>query len=104
MDKHRHRRTSGGLADFQLPSGVSVSKQALAYGWAYVFRHRTLGELGRIVLQETDDGRTDLSCEVAGDAQDSTTVERMAIFRPLALEISRRMEGSTGRGRPTPDG
>lgn len=61
-----------------------------------MFRHRVLGDLGRIVLQETADGRTHLSCEVAGDAQDPMTAERMAIFKPFALELSRRMEGSAG--------
>jgi hypothetical protein len=93
MDKQRQRRPLGDLAGFHLPPGVSVGKQS--YGWAYVFRHHTLGDLGRIVLQETLDGRTHLSCEVPGDAKDPMTAERMAIFKPLALEISLRMEGGT---------
>jgi hypothetical protein len=62
MDKHRARTrqgssTAGGLGGFRLPPDVSFSKQELAYGgWAFVFRHRVLGDLGRIVLQERDDG------------------------------------------------
>lgn len=84
-----------------MPPGVSVSKQALPYGFAYVFRHHTLGDLGRIVLQETTDRRTHLSCEVAGDAQDPMTAQRMAIFKPLSLEISRRMEDGAGDAAAT---
>lgn len=95
MDERRSR-TPSDLSDFHLPPGVSVSKQALAYGWAYVFRHHRLGQLGRIVLQETADHRTHLSCEVAGDAKDPKTADRMAIFKPLALELSRRIEGGDG--------
>ncbi len=43
------------------------------------------------VLQETADGRTHISCEVAVDAQDPMTAKRMAILQPLSL-----MEGGTG--------
>jgi hypothetical protein len=35
---------------------VSFEKQRLSDAWAYVFRHRVLGELGRILLQELDGG------------------------------------------------
>lgn len=44
--------------DFQLPPDVSFRKQRLNDGWAYVFRHRTLGELGRILIQDTGDGHS----------------------------------------------
>src|SRR5690242_5634178 len=36
---------------FELPPEVSFAKERLPGGWAYVFRHRTLGLLGRILLQ-----------------------------------------------------
>jgi hypothetical protein len=52
---------------FQLPPDVSFEKQRLSNAWAYVFRHRLLGEIGRILLQELDDGRCHISCEVVGD-------------------------------------
>jgi hypothetical protein len=42
---------------FRLPPDVSFEKQRLPGARAYVFRHRVLGELGRILLQELDDGR-----------------------------------------------
>jgi hypothetical protein len=101
MKKHRGRTHKGanvpGFQDgFQLPPEVSVSKQPLPSGWAFVFRHRLLGELGRIVLEETGDGRTHLSYEVVGDPADPQTAERAAIFKPLGMEVARWMEAVTG--------
>ena len=55
-----------------------------------------LGELGRILLQESDDGRCHISCEVVGDPSDPMTAQRTAIFKPLGLELSRQMEAAFG--------
>jgi hypothetical protein len=44
--------TFRGKPAFRLPSDVSFEKQRLCGAWAYAFRHRALGELGRILLQE----------------------------------------------------
>ena len=49
--------TSKGKTAFRLPPDVSFEKQRLCNAWAYVFRHRVLGELGRILLQELRDGQ-----------------------------------------------
>jgi hypothetical protein len=68
---------------FRLPPDVSFEKQRLPDAWAYVFRHRALGELGRILLQELDDGRCHISCEVVVDPSDPMTTQRTAIFKPL---------------------
>jgi hypothetical protein len=81
---------------FRLPPEVSFEKQRLSDAWAYVFRHRVLGELGRILLQELDDGRCHISCEVVGDPSDPMTTQRTAIFKPLGLELSRQMEAAFG--------
>jgi hypothetical protein len=103
--KHRQHsqkdaNAPGAQGGFRLPPDVSFDKQPLHYGWAYVFRHRSLGELGRIVLEETDDGRTRLSFEVVGDPNDPMTAERAAIFQPLGMELARQMEAAIG---PTAD-
>ncbi len=103
--KHRQHsqkdaNAPGAQGGFRLPPDVSFNKQPLHYGWAYVFRHRSLGELGRIVLEETDDGRTRLSFEVVGDPNDPMTAERAAIFQPLGMELARQMEAAIG---PTAD-
>jgi len=84
---------------FQLPPDISFEKQRLSNAWAYVFRHRLLGEIGRILLQELDDGRCHISCEVVGDPSDPMTTQRAAIFKPLGLELTRQMEAVMGRTR-----
>ncbi len=83
MDQHRQHKhaASANLAGFRLPPGVSITKQTVSDGWAYLFRHHSLGQLGRIVLRETADGRTHISCEVAGDAHDPMTAQRLAVFQ-----------------------
>src|SRR5437773_11842538 len=96
--QHPQQRANlpGGQSSFRLPPDTSFSKQPLPYGWAYVFRHRLLGEVGRIVLQETGDGRTHISYEVVGDPTDPQTAERARIFQPLGMELARQMETMTG--------
>jgi hypothetical protein len=81
---------------FELPPDVSFHKQRLGDGWAYVFRHRTLGELGRILVQGTGDGRSRISCEVIGDPADPMTAKRGEVFKPLGLELARRLEALAG--------
>jgi hypothetical protein len=107
-DSRGHRRSAWSGAEhsaslawkrktgFRLPLDVSYEKQRLSNAWAYVFRHRVLGELGRILLQELDDGRCHISCEVVGDPSDPMTTQRTAIFKPLGLELSRQMEAAFG--------
>ena len=65
-------------------------------GWAYVFRHRALGELGRILVQDTGDGHSRISCELVGDPADPMTTKRGEIFKPLGLELAHRLEAIAG--------
>ena len=81
---------------FHLPPDVSFKKERLSYGWAYVFRHAQLGELGRIVLQGRADGRTQLICEVVGDPDDPMTEKRAEIFKPLGLELASKFDKAIG--------
>ena len=37
---------------FKLPAGISSQREILPDGIAYLFRHRTLGLLGRIRVQD----------------------------------------------------
>ena len=69
MTSHISKSKSG----FRLPPDVSFEKQRLSDAWAYIFRHRVLGELGRILLQELDARRCHISCEVVGDPSDPMT-------------------------------
>lgn len=81
---------------FPLPPDVLFRKERLSSGWAYVFRHPELGDLGRLVLQGRPDGRTHLTCEVAGDPADPMTAKRAAIFQPLGLELASKFDKATG--------
>ena len=86
---------------FQLPPEITFSKERLSDCWAYVFRHKELGELGRILLQEVG-GQTRISCEVVGNPSDPITQKRRDIFEPLSREIVDQMGNQTGPGRPQP--
>src|SRR3954468_12336614 len=81
---------------FVLPPEVSFAKDRLGDGWAYVFRHRLLGVLGRLLVQDTGDGRCRVTCEVAGDPADPMTAKRAEVFRPLGLELAHRLESRVG--------
>lgn len=81
---------------FELPPEVSFARHRLGDGWAYVFRHRTLGDLGRILVQDNGDGHTRVSCELVGDPADPMTAKRAEVFKPLGLEITQRLESRTG--------
>ena len=87
--------------NFQLPPEITFSKQRLSDCSAYVFRHKELGELGRILLQEVG-GQTRISCEVVGNQTDPMTQKRKDIFEPLSREIANQMANQTGPGRPLP--
>ncbi|MEN0047703.1 MAG: hypothetical protein AAF806_11645 [Bacteroidota bacterium] len=79
-----------------LPKEVSFSKEQRPYGWVYIFQHNQLGRLGRIVLQGRADGRTQITCEIAGDENDPMTQQRAAIFKPLSKRIADEMQRMTG--------
>ena len=87
---------AGSRGRFELPPGVSFRKERLSDAWAYVFRHRTLGELGRILLQDNRDGHCRISCEVVGDPADPMTEKRAEVFKPLGLELAQRLEAIAG--------
>ncbi|MBM3282953.1 hypothetical protein FJY90_01740 [Candidatus Gottesmanbacteria bacterium] len=93
------RKTQGG---FKLPPGVSFRKEFLSGNWAYVFRHNELGELGRVVIQGRPDGRTYLTYEVVGDANDPMTEKRAAIFKPLSMSLARQFDIATGGTESVP--
>src|SRR5713101_9982646 len=91
-------------SDFRLPRGVSMHKDQLPSGWAYVFRHAGLGLLGRLVLQRLPSGHCQVSCEVAGDPADSLTARRRAVLEPVTTELVRRLEAQTGTVQGAPWG
>ena len=48
------------------------------------------------MLQGRHDGRTHVTCEVAGDVRDPMSKKRAAIFQPLATELARKLDIATG--------
>lgn len=102
----KQRQSSSG---FRLPAEISFVKEHGPTGWVYSFRHRELGQLGRIVLHGRPDGRCQVTSEIAGDPDDPMTETRKSVFGPLAIEITRQMDlatGGTGETRssaPEPD-
>lgn len=82
---------------FRLPPGVSHYKEPVAGGgMAYVFRHQDLGLLGRLVLQVFAGVHTHISLELAGDPADPMTAKRAELFKPLAAELTHRLEALGG--------
>jgi hypothetical protein len=90
----KRKQASGmdsGQGKFKLPPDVSFHMEDLSFGVAFVFRHHTLGELGRVVVEPRNGGTTSLTCEVVGDPADPMTETRAAIFKPLGLELTGRV-------------
>ncbi len=85
--------------NFVLPPEVTVKKHKLEGHWAYTFRHDTLGELGRIMLQDLPDGQCHVASEVAGDLADPMTETRLNILRPISEQITETLESVLGSGR-----
>lgn len=97
---------------FRLPPGVTKEKEIMTDGnQAWVFRHRDLGRLGRILIQPMEDGQSLTVAEVSGEEDDPLTAKRKEIFEPIVRELTGIMEKVLGKGKgsapaniKTPDG
>lgn len=86
---------------FQLPPKVSSQKVRLSGGWAYIFHHTDLGQLGRIVLRPNPDGRTIASTEITGDKDSPIWEKRRAIFEPIGTDLVNALGNTVeAMGRP----
>jgi len=81
---------------FRLPLDITVSKARVQGQWIYTFRHKEIGELGRIRLKEVND-RTWINGETIGDQDDPMTAKRQAIFEPVGKELAVQMERILGK-------
>lgn len=88
--------------EFRLPPNIAVTRQLLPNGMAYVFRDFELGELGRLAVESTPTGETQIVSEVAGDASNPMTQQRLGVLDPICKELTRILESVRGRGRPAP--
>ncbi len=67
----------------------------------YQFRHKSLGDFGRLVLQDTVDGQCHITTEVPGDPDDPMTKTRSEIFLPISEKLTAMIEaGTRAKGRP----
>lgn len=88
--------------DFTLPPEISMTKETLpgSSGWAFVFRHATMGELGRLILQGRPDGQSQIACEVTGSTEDPMTAERQKVLEPITRRIVQEIEKKACGGQP----
>lgn len=87
---------------FSLPPEISSQKQQQGNSIVYTFRHKTVGELGRLVLSDTPDGQCHIATEVVGAPNDPMTQARREIFLPLSDQLSKALEaGLRASGRIT---
>lgn len=92
-------------SNFSLPKGVTSTKTQLSNGrFAYVFRHVTLGELGRLLILPHSNGESQFVVEVSGDPDDPMTTIRQEILAPIASEMLETMAMicGSGKGKPEP--
>ena len=87
--------------NFSLPPEITLKKYPLDGQWVYGFRHDTLGELGRIILQNLPDGQCNIASEVSGEADDPMTEIRLKLLQPISEQITAVMEATFGEGDQT---
>ncbi|MBF0316380.1 MAG: hypothetical protein HQK50_17080 [Oligoflexia bacterium] len=88
---------------FSIPPEVSLHKTLLPNGvWTYIFRHLSLGELGRLTFSSSPNEQTQINCEVAGDTSDPMTQKRREILEPITEDILKKMTMICGPGDSAP--
>lgn len=87
---------------FSLPPDISFSKQPIAGGMVYQFRHKALGDLGRLVLQDRADGQCHITSEVVGDPDDPMTKKRSQLFLPISKQLTAALEAAVGGKEGSP--
>ncbi len=88
---------------FHLPAGITFTKDRIDGQWVYTFRHKDLGNIGRIRLKGTGTGNnTMINLDVVGDPSDPLTAKRREIFEPIGMDIANQMESIVGPGTEKP--
>ncbi len=86
----------------QLPPDVQMTREVLPQGHAFVFRHRTLGLLGRLILKDVGPNQMEIRSEVAGVPDDPMTQKRQAVLQPITDMIIQALEQNAGAAPPHP--
>ena len=85
------------LTPQDLPSGVTASRGYDHRGQCYVFKHRTLGDLGRIVLIKMDEGKMLLQAEIhtGQEPMDSPIMKKKKkVFGELVATVDKAFNGN----------
>jgi hypothetical protein len=77
---------------FKLPPDVTFRKEQSGLTIAFVFTHKKLGPLGRIVVKPEGANQTRIDYEMMEPKGFSNPQERMEIFLPIAKELMERIE------------
>jgi hypothetical protein len=77
---------------FKLPPDVTFRKEQSGLTISFVFSHKKLGTLGRIVVKPQGANQTRIDYELIEPKGFSSTQERMEIFLPIAKELMERIE------------
>jgi len=87
---------------FSLPPEISFTKQPIQGGMVFQFRHQSLGDLGRLVLQDSANGQCHITSEVVGAPDDPMTKKRSELFLPISEKLTAALEAATShKGRPS---
>jgi hypothetical protein len=97
-------RPAGALggAPFALPPEVTASREHRGGATIYTFTHASLGQLGRVIVQQVAPHQTQFSAEVSGDPADPMTEERKRLFNPIAEAIAAALDHLPPVGSPAP--
>lgn len=79
---------------FKLPEEITCRKEQKGTTHAFIFRHNTMGDLGRLVISEVD-GMSHFSSEVLGDPNDPLLNKRKEILEPLTKAMILEVERAT---------
>ena len=81
---------------FSLPPGISCTQKILDNNkYSYIFRHNSLGEIGRLIVLPHFSG-SEWIYEVVGDPDDPMTNKRKEMFDPIARSIIKKSKEMFG--------
>jgi len=81
---------------FQLPQDVTAQRMPISpTSFEYTFRHKELGELGKVLICATHKGGCHITHQLHGPADDASFPVRRAIFEPLAHAVAAHLHSST---------
>ena len=79
---------------FKLPPEISISKEIMNNSVGYIFRHKDIGELGKLVVTGLKEN-THFASFVSGEPEDPLTKKRQEILEPLTNAMIAEVEKQT---------